>query len=321
MRFPVFRGGTSVQIVRDFDGNPRYTGQLFVPDVITVHIGEGDDIPAFEDLQFVSELGFASCGEPDEAGHQCRADDGCLFGFDEGDLLLRVAGKKVFAEEALRQRPVLWQAAVCLEQGVHPGDSSFDFIVFDAVAGKRVVFHYLAGAAASLDVNLKEDGVAVSGDTDAVFGDDSFEDERVDDVREVSGQVAVVVWLDGAGDDVWGDGGERLWWFGFREEPLALFVGEFPPVVATLFVGVVTVVVGGCVVVSAAGFVVAAADFFGERVSVFIDIAGEAAVSATGGTVVPGFGACVFLEAIGVSVHRLGRVVCLTVQCPSVHFP
>lgn len=95
----------------------------------------------------------------------------------------------MFAEEALGERPFLRELAGVLKEGVHPGDAAFGVLVLDAVAGLRVVFHDFAGADAALGVDLVEDDGPFSGDTDAVFVDEAFEDDGVKDGGEEAGEV------------------------------------------------------------------------------------------------------------------------------------
>lgn len=75
----------SFQIVRDLDVNSLYHRESFFPYSISVNIGESNDFASCEDFEFVSELGLASCGKPYIGWHEGGADDGCLFGFYQGD--------------------------------------------------------------------------------------------------------------------------------------------------------------------------------------------------------------------------------------------
>lgn len=65
--------------------------ELAGPLFVAVDIGKGYYFAAFQDSQFLSaQLGFAAGGEPGVSGHQSGADDGGLFGFDEGYGSVRV---------------------------------------------------------------------------------------------------------------------------------------------------------------------------------------------------------------------------------------
>lgn len=60
-------------------------GPFFVAD----DVGKGYCFAAFQDGESgLVELGFAAGGKPGVFGHQAGADDGGLFGFDEGDRLV-----------------------------------------------------------------------------------------------------------------------------------------------------------------------------------------------------------------------------------------
>lgn len=204
----VFFGGITLEVVGDFDCQSGLHRESGLPCVIAVNVGEGNDIPADENFEFVSELGFASGGEPYIGGHEGCADDGCLFGFDEGYFFIWVFGKQVLSEEALCELPVMRQDAAGFEEGVYPCDTGRGALVFDAVACGRVVFHYLAGAAVAVTVNLKEDDAAVFGDPEPVFGDDSFEHERVEDGAEVGCKGTVDVGSYGSADILFRDGAD-----------------------------------------------------------------------------------------------------------------
>ena len=59
---------------------------LLLPVLEGVHVGEYNDLSSFEGCEsFSRESGFDSGCQPGVLGHEGRADDGCLFGFDEGD--------------------------------------------------------------------------------------------------------------------------------------------------------------------------------------------------------------------------------------------
>ena len=96
-------------------------------------------------------------------GHHGGADDGCLFGFYEGDGFILVLGQEVFSEEALGELPVFGQEFLSLECGVDPVDSAWHVRVFCAVAGVGVVLHDLSCAALVVLVYLQEDDCLVWG--------------------------------------------------------------------------------------------------------------------------------------------------------------
>ena len=74
----------------------------------------------------------------------------------------------MFSEEALVEGPVLGQVPAFLEAGMHPVHGDAGGVVFDSVAGLRVVADDLAGTDAALDVDLVEDGVLGLGDAQPV---------------------------------------------------------------------------------------------------------------------------------------------------------
>ena len=79
VRFAFLWRGCGFEVVGHCDAKPWEFRSLFLPFLIAVNIGEGDNSALLEDIEFVSELGLASGGEPDVFGHQSRADDCCLF--------------------------------------------------------------------------------------------------------------------------------------------------------------------------------------------------------------------------------------------------
>lgn len=211
MGLSVFFRGITLEVVGDFDCQSGQHRESGLPGVIAVNVGEGNDIPASEDFEFVPELGFASGGEPYIGWHKGGADDGCLFGFDEGYFFIGVFWKQVLSKETLSELPVMRQDAAGFEGGVYPCDTGRGVLVFDAVACGRVVFHYLAGTAVAVTVNLKEDDAAVLGDAEPVFGDDSFEYERVEDGAEVGCKGTVYVGSYGPADILFRDGADLYW--------------------------------------------------------------------------------------------------------------
>ena len=117
----------------------------------------------------------------------------------------------MLSEEALGELPVLRQNASGFEDGVCPCDTGRGVLVFDTVACSWVVFHYLAGTAVTVTVNLEEDDAAVFGDAEPVLGDDSFEHERVENGAEVGCKGAVHVWSYGSADILLRDGADLYW--------------------------------------------------------------------------------------------------------------
>ena len=86
MGFPVGWSGVVFKEAGDADVEVREGEDLLLPVFEGVHIGKHDDLSSFEGCEaFCSESGFASGGQPCILGHESGADDGCLFGFYEGD--------------------------------------------------------------------------------------------------------------------------------------------------------------------------------------------------------------------------------------------
>ena len=227
----VFFRGVTLKVVGDCDCQSGLHRESGLPCVIAVNVGEGNDIPSDENFEFVSELSFASGGEPYIGGHEGCADDGCLFGFDEGYFFIWVFWKQVLSEETLGELPVMRQDAAGFEDGVYPCDTGRGALVFDAVACGRVVFHYLACAAVAVTVNLKEDDAAVFGDAEPVFGDDSFEYERVEDGAEVRCKGTVDVGSYGPADILFRDGADLYWRWILGNPVFGLCGDESTPVV------------------------------------------------------------------------------------------
>ena len=97
----------------------------------------------------------------------------------------------MFSEEALGELPVLGKLAGLFHHRVYPGDASRYCLVFDAVTGVGVVFHYFAGSALSFDVYLEEDYVAGTGHSYAVLFDEAGYCAGVEDCLEEGDEVAV----------------------------------------------------------------------------------------------------------------------------------
>ena len=181
--FVVFRLAVFDQEVGHGVGEALQLGEFLVPGLVAVNVRECRDGAPLQDIKPGVNLGLAAGGQPDELGDEAGADDGGLLAFYQGNRLLRKEWQQVFAEEALYQRPFLRKLACVFHQGMHPGDAAFGVLVLDAVAGLGVVFHDLAGPAASLDVNLVEDDGFLTRDPDAVFLDEGGNRYRVEEVR------------------------------------------------------------------------------------------------------------------------------------------
>ena len=79
-------GGVVFEEAGDADVKVWEGEDLLLPVFEGVDVGEDDDLSAFEGAEaFCCESGFTSGGQPCVLGHECGADDGCLFGFYEGD--------------------------------------------------------------------------------------------------------------------------------------------------------------------------------------------------------------------------------------------
>ena len=309
---PVLLGAVLLEEVGHFDAQLREFRGLLAPGVVAVNVRKCSDGSALQDIEPGIELGLSAGGQPDELGDEAGADDGGLLGFNQCNRFLREERQEVFAEQALRERPFLRELAGVFEEGMYPGDSAFGVLVLDAVAGLRVVFHDFASTDAALGVNLVEDDGTVPGDSDAVFVDEAFQDDGIEDGGKELGEVRRAVGSQGLGHDVFG---ERVHfvhrvdgWTGWT-----LVDGFIQPVrgLAPVFgIGpgfrVVLEVLAGCVVVVAAGFVVATAHVVGQGLALAVDVEGEAAFAAAIGAGVAGGGACVFLEVVFV-VHVTRR--------------
>ena len=187
---------------------------------------------------------------------------------------------------------------------MYPGDPARDVFVFDAVAGFRIVFHYLAGAAAALHIYLEEDGVLLASDSDTVLLYKTFDYYGVKYGVQESYQVGVVVVGYAATDDFVGDGAERrrlllgLTLERGRSSFLDLGLQLFLPGLASTELRVVEEVLFGCVVVAAAGLTVAAAYIVGEFVAGLVDVECEFVwLTAVGAGVAAGY-ALVFLQGV-----------------------
>ena len=306
----VFGGAVLLEEVGHFDAQFREFRGFLAPSVVTVNVREGGDGTALQHVQPGIQLGFPAGGQPDELGDEAGADDGRLLAFDQSNRFLGKERQQVFAEEALRERPFLRELAGVFEEGMHPGDAAFGVFVLDAVASLRVVFHDLAGADAALNVNLVEDDGTVSGDSDAVFVDEAFQDDGVKEGGEELGEVRWAVGSQGLGHDVfrervhfvhWVDG-----WTGWTTvDGVVEPVGGLAPVFGVWFgVGVVLEILAGGVVVAAAGFVVTSAYSLVQGLVGGVNVECEAALAAAGGAGVAGGGAGVFLEVVFV-VHTI----------------
>ena len=292
------------QQVRHGVGEALQLGEFLIPGFVAVNVRECRDGTALQDREALVDLGLSAGGQPDELRDEAGADDGRLFGFNQGNRLFGEDGQQVFAEQALSQRPFLRELACVFHQGMHPGDAAFGVLVLDTVAGLGVVFHDFAGPASALDVNLVEDDGFLTRDPDAVLLDEGGNRYRVKEGAEKGDEVGVEGGADAPGNNVVGDGVHFVHsvygWTGWTlvdrfVQPLR----GFSPVlgVRSGFRMVPEVLSRGVVVV-AAGFVVASANGLMERVSVVVDVEGEAALPATVGAGVTRGGAGVFLKMI-----------------------
>ena len=200
--FVVFRLAVFDQEVGHGVGEALQLGEFLVPGLVAVNVRECRDEAPLQDIKPGVNLGLAAGGQPDELGDEAGADDGGLFAFYQGNRLLRKEWQQVFAEEALCQRPFLRKLACVFHQGMHPGDAAFGVLVLDAVAGLGVVFHDLAGPAASLDVNLVEDDGFLTRDPDAVFLDEGGNRYRVEEGAEEGDEIRVEGGADAPGNNV-----------------------------------------------------------------------------------------------------------------------
>ena len=86
MGFSVLWSSVVFKEAGDADVEVREGEDFLLPVFEGVHVGEYDDLSSFEGCEsFSRESGFASGGQPGVLGHEGGADDGCLFGFYEGD--------------------------------------------------------------------------------------------------------------------------------------------------------------------------------------------------------------------------------------------
>ena len=66
----VLGGGVLLEDAADADVEAPESLDLLAPELITVHVGKGDDVPALQDAQAFVELTLAAGGEPDVLRHQ-----------------------------------------------------------------------------------------------------------------------------------------------------------------------------------------------------------------------------------------------------------
>ena len=173
----------------------------------------------------------------------------------------------MFSEEALPDRPALRQEAFLLEAGVCPvnGDSG----IFDAMAGDWVV----AGADASLQVYLVEDGGAVPGDSQAVAVYEHPDGVGVKDAVEEGEEVADGIQADGPLDEVFREEVRGRWnAVPFFAEPSGCLS---PVIILRTGLRMLLEVLRGSEVVAAAGLVVASAYGLVNEVVGIIDIGRE----------------------------------------------
>ena len=79
------------------------------------------------------------------------------------------------------------------------------------MASVRVVFHYLSAAAASLNIDLKKDGIKFLRDAYSILVDDAFKDKRINNTGKIERKVAVGIKSHGTGDDVIRNDVDRFW--------------------------------------------------------------------------------------------------------------
>ena len=300
----VFRLTVFDQQVRHGVGEALQLSEFLVPGLVAINVGKCGDGAALQDGEALVNLGLSAGGQPDELRDEAGADDGRLFGFNQGNRLLGEEGQQVLTEEALRQRPFLRKLAGVFHQGMHPGDAAFGVLVLDAVAGLGVVFHHFARPASALDVYLVEDDGFLTRDPDTVFLDEGGNRYRVKKGAKKSDEVGVEGGADAPGNNVVRDGVHFVHsvygWTGWTlvdrfVQPLR----GLPPVfgIGSGF-RMVPEVLSWSVVIVAAGFVVAPANGFVKGLAVVIDVKGEAALPATVWAGVTGGGAGVFLKMI-----------------------
>ena len=91
MGFSVGWSGVVFKEAGDADVEVREGEDFLLPVFEGVHVGEYDDLSSFEGCEsFSRESRFTSGGQPGVLGHEGGADDGCLFGFYEGDGGVRI---------------------------------------------------------------------------------------------------------------------------------------------------------------------------------------------------------------------------------------
>lgn len=94
--FAVFGGGVVLEDGADGYMQSGEFRELAGPLFVAVDIGKGYCFAAFQDGESgLVELGFAAGGKPGVFGHQAGADEGGLFGFDEGYRSVRVLWQEV----------------------------------------------------------------------------------------------------------------------------------------------------------------------------------------------------------------------------------
>ena len=265
--------GVLLEKIADFDVEVRQEGGFLGPGFVSVYIREGDDITRLQDVEALVELTFAAGGEPDVFGHHGGADDSCLFGFHEGNGLVRMFRQQMVAKEALRQLPVFGQKFGVFHQGMHPIDSAFGLFILDAVAGLRIVFHNLAGPAIAVFANLEEDYVTGFRHAKLVVIHEFYHRMVIEKSEQEHREGADDIRPDGFHHDICRDEAKRflLLLFPFLQSFFQPFRLNLAPVFSVCF-RVVTKIVLGLIVVAASAFVVASSDFRIKRLAGFIDI-------------------------------------------------
>ena len=289
----VFRGGDLLQEWRDGDVVTRELAQLLTPLLEAVHVGPGDDLTAFENVQAIVEPGFAAGGQPDVLRHQACCNHRRLLTLHQTHRLPRIQGQQVLPKQTLTQLPIGRKLAGLLHHGMHPGDAARDVRVLDTMTCLGVVHHDLAGAAAALDVYLEEDGGPGLGDADAVVADEALKDNGIQEGAEESNEVRIIIKTDAAADDVIRNEAEIL---GFRLRMTR--DGRIAPVGAGFLVRMVGKELLGGVMISAAGGVVADAYRGVQLYAVLVHVAREASRPPTAGAGVPGGRAAIFLKGV-----------------------
>ena len=207
----VLGGGFLLQRIGHGHIQPGNGGQLLLPLREPVHIRKRRHSPTLQHGQFLrGDLRLPARGQPDEPRHDGGADDGRLLALDQRHRAVRIFGKQMLPEEALRQFPVRRQQAEFLHVGMNPVDTARLVWILDAVAGLGVIHHDFAGPAAALGVDLEEDDSAGTRDAQTIVQDELLNDHGVEDGFQEGDELGPAVKADGACDDVVRDEAEGL---------------------------------------------------------------------------------------------------------------